>query len=228
MESKGSYVDGKKVGSWERFHPNGQLAQKGTYEDHKPVGLQEVFHENGQLKSSGHFKNNKKQGKFEEYAKSGQLEVKKNFIDGQQDGSYESYYQNGQLNTKGSFKHDALEGPFEMYTEVIVRLIPGEESIRAFLANVMKGNQRLKYEALADRLKQEISGVVESAYSSSTIDELFKDPLLYLSLEDKIQSRMKKHERQYGIDIIRVASVEFSSKEYEWLREKAGKVELFK
>lgn len=124
-------------------------------------------------------------------------------------------------------KLNTSEGiPFEMYTEVIVRLIPGEQSVRAFLANVMKKNQMLKYEALANILKQEISGVVESAYSSSTIDELFKDPLRHLSLEDEIQIIMRKYEQQFGIDIIRLASVEFSSKEYEWLREKAGKVEL--
>ena len=48
--------EGKKVGTSERYHSNGQLKTKNNYKGGKLDGVHEIYHENGYLRHKGNFK----------------------------------------------------------------------------------------------------------------------------------------------------------------------------
>ena len=49
MDFRGSYINGKREGYWERYNTNGQLMWKGNYKDYKQVGYWESYDGNGKL-----------------------------------------------------------------------------------------------------------------------------------------------------------------------------------
>jgi hypothetical protein len=112
----------------------------------------------------------------------------------------------------------------ECYTEVCFRFAP--ERGEAFLVNVLKGQQSLSYEGLADWLRQEIRHGVADLAQASAIEELVKDPARRVKIEDAIRAALAAATERAGVTLVRVASVEFTGAEYEALREKAGQVEV--
>lgn len=112
----------------------------------------------------------------------------------------------------------------ECYTEVCLRFVtPGAES---FLANVLKGQEQISYEGLADWLRQEIRLGVLDLVQASSIEELVKDPTRRVRIEDAIRQAVAVALERAGVELVRVASVEFTGPDYEALREKAGQVEV--
>ena len=116
------------------------------------------------------------------------------------------------------------ELPVECYTEVCFRFVPARGE--AFLANVLKEQDLLSYEALADWMWREVRGVVVDLVQSAGIADLVKDPQRRLRIEDALRQALAVALERAGIEMIRVASVEFTGAEYEELRAKAGQVEV--
>lgn len=112
----------------------------------------------------------------------------------------------------------------ECYTEVCFRFVPSRGE--AFLANVLKGQDSLSYEGLADWMRQEIRAAVIDAVQAASIEDLVKDPQRRLRIEDSLRRSLAVALERAGIELIRVASAEFTGPEYEALREKAGQVEV--
>ncbi len=112
----------------------------------------------------------------------------------------------------------------EGYTEVCFRFVPARGE--AFLANVLKSQDQLSYEGLADWMRQEIRSVVLDLVQSASIEELVKDPQRRLRIEDTLRQALAVALERAGVEIVRVASVEFTGAEYEELRAKAGQVEV--
>ncbi len=114
----------------------------------------------------------------------------------------------------------AVEG----YTEVCFRFVP--ERGEAFLANVLKGQGQLSYEGLADWMRQEIRGAVADLAQSATIEALVKDPQRRLRIEDSLRQALAAALERGGVEIVRVASVEFTGAQYEEIRARAAGVEV--
>ena len=112
----------------------------------------------------------------------------------------------------------------ECYTEVCLRFVPARGE--AFLANVLKSQEHLSYEGLADWMRQEIRGAVVDLVQSAGIEDLFKDPQRRLRIEDSLRQALAVALERAGVEIVRVASVEFTGADYEELRAKAGQVEV--
>jgi len=112
-----TYIDGKKNGSVESYHENGQVWDKGNYKDGKLDGPFEKYYQNGQLNQKGNYKDGKKEGFWEFYYQNGQLQYKENYKDGKLDGPFEKYYQNGQLEYKKTYKDGKQHGLVESYDE---------------------------------------------------------------------------------------------------------------
>ncbi|MFT5701141.1 MAG: hypothetical protein ACI8ZB_004030 [Desulforhopalus sp.] len=54
---EGDYsINGKMIGNWVSWHPNGVKASEGLYSDGKPVGVYRSWHKNGKLASQGQYK----------------------------------------------------------------------------------------------------------------------------------------------------------------------------
>ena len=41
--------NGKRIGYWEWYHPNGHLVYKGHFDNDEPVGYSEWYYRNGKL-----------------------------------------------------------------------------------------------------------------------------------------------------------------------------------
>lgn len=115
----------------------------------------------------------------------------------------------GELRTREELK---VEG----YTEVCFRFAPARAE--AFVANVLKGQESLSYDGLADWMRQEIRGALVDAVQASSIDELVKDPQRRLRIEDALRASLAAALERSGVELVRVASAEFTGPEYEALR----------
>ena len=81
-----TYIDGRRNGSFESYHKNGQVLGKGNYKDGNKDGPFEFYYDNGQLDKTENWKDGKQDGFWEDYYKSGQLYNTENYKDGKQEG----------------------------------------------------------------------------------------------------------------------------------------------
>ena len=116
------------------------------------------------------------------------------------------------------------ELPVECYTEVCFRFVPSRGE--AFLANVLKSQEQLSHEGLADWMRQEIRGGITDLVQASGMEELVKDPQRRLRIEDTIRQTLLLTLERAGIELVRVASVEFTGQDYEALRERSPQAEV--
>ena len=112
----------------------------------------------------------------------------------------------------------------ECYTEACFRFVPSIS--KAFLENLLKGTQHLTYEGLADWMRQEIRGAVLETTVSSTVEDLVKDPQRRLKLEDALRQKLALGLERAGVELVRLASIEFTGEAYEELRNQAAEVEV--
>ena len=56
LESRGTYIDGKREGLWEDFYEHGQLERRGNFKDGEHEGLWESFDEDGNLIKTEEYK----------------------------------------------------------------------------------------------------------------------------------------------------------------------------
>ncbi len=68
---QGSFTDGKKDGSWEWYHDNGQIETQGTYKDGEKDGSWECYYDNGQLWEKGTYKDGNRDGPWVGYLPDG-------------------------------------------------------------------------------------------------------------------------------------------------------------
>jgi len=118
----------------------------------------------------------------------------------------------------------AEEIPVEFYGEVAFHLNP--KKAEPFLANLMKEKRELRCEDLTEILLPEVRHAVDTLCIASTIEDLVKDPERRLRLEDQLTEALRTALDRYGLELVRVASAEFTGKEYERLRQAAGDLEL--
>ena len=81
-KEEGKYIDGKRMGYWKHFYPNGNLSYEGNFDDGQPNGIHKYFWENGNLKSVGNFVMGLKEGNWNRYYSDGSLLIS-------------TYYKNG-------------------------------------------------------------------------------------------------------------------------------------
>jgi hypothetical protein len=112
----------------------------------------------------------------------------------------------------------------ECYTEACFRFVPANS--RAFLENLLKGQQHLTYEGLADWMRQEIRGAVLEITVASSIENLVKDAQRRLKLEDALTQKLKLGLERAGVELVRLASVEFTGEAYEGIRNQAADLEV--
>lgn len=112
----------------------------------------------------------------------------------------------------------------EAYTEVCFHF--DQNGADRFLQNVLKGAEQLAYGALTDRLYQEMRGLVLGAAQATRIDDLVKDPGCRLAIENALRDGLATVLERCGLQLVRVASVEFTGADYESLRNQAGQLDV--
>ena len=104
-----------REGMYERFHPNGKVAERTIYLNDTINGPREFFYENGQLESVTPMVNGVLEGKYEKFRENGQRYIEQTFVNGQLEGWSLKYYPNGQLEEKVMLKNSEENGPFFEY-----------------------------------------------------------------------------------------------------------------
>ncbi len=109
------------------------------------------------------------------------------------------------------------------YGEVIIQFDP--EGAKGFIANLLKSRRELTLEEISDALEHEVRHAVESFCTTSTIEDIVKDPKRRLHLEDSLRETLERTTESWGIEVVRISAAEFSGRAYEELRSKSGEVE---
>jgi membrane protease subunit (stomatin/prohibitin family) len=118
----------------------------------------------------------------------------------------------------------ADEIPVDFYGEIAFHFAPKQAA--DFVTNLFKARTELRWEEVSDILLSEVRQAVETMCNTSSIEDLIKDPQRRLRFEDQLQETLGQALERYGMALVRVASAEFTGKEYEELRAKAGDLEL--
>lgn len=118
----------------------------------------------------------------------------------------------------------ASEIPVELYAEVTLHFRP--KDAENFLANLLKENRSLTYQAVANILAGEIRYAATNICNTSTIEDLVKDPQRRLHAEEAFRETLSLALSRFGLELVRVGAVEFGGDAYEELRAQAGEVDI--
>lgn len=116
--------------------------------------------------------------------------------------------------------------PLDFYGEAIVRFAKTKEAARAFVANVLKGERKVTLEDLAARARPLIAQAVEELCTTSTLEDLVKDPERRARLQERMEARLGEDFAAAGLELVRTSSAEFGGDAYEELEEKRGDWEI--
>jgi antitoxin component YwqK of YwqJK toxin-antitoxin module len=105
----GRFRDGKRDGSWTRWHPSGKVDAVTLWDNGKPVSF-EAWHVNGQKWEQGSFVDGFKQGMWSRWHVNGQKEVESYFEHGTLDRRYTVWHDNGQKEQQGEYKMGVRDG----------------------------------------------------------------------------------------------------------------------
>jgi len=111
----------------------------------------------------------------------------------------------------------------EFYGEIVLRF--NSSQAQSFIENRLKDGTDLSYESLSELLRGELRHAVSAMCTTSTIDDLIRDPDRRIRLQDEMTHSLKTILERSGIELIHVSSAEFCGDEYEALLAQQGKNE---
>lgn len=105
---EGPYEDDRKEGLWIKYHNDGVTPRiKGTYVNNRPQGFYQKIHPNGKLKEEGTFIRNSYRDSLKRFHENGVIEFEANYNEnGKEQGTVKYYYPNGQV----EFEYKAVDG----------------------------------------------------------------------------------------------------------------------
>lgn len=118
----------------------------------------------------------------------------------------------------------AEEIPVGLYAEATLHFQPKQAA--DFLANLMKENRTLGYEAVSGILAAEMRYAAADLCNTSTIEDLVKDPLRRTHAEDRLRETLGPALKRFGLELVRVGAADFGGDAYEELRSRAGENEI--
>jgi antitoxin component YwqK of YwqJK toxin-antitoxin module len=107
--------DQKRNGIYEKFYPNGKVAESAQFLNDSVHGEHRMYFENGQVHIIEHFDNGKLHGPFLRYREDGSKYIEQNFVHGHYEGWSTRYYPNGQVEERVMLVHSEENGPFTEY-----------------------------------------------------------------------------------------------------------------
>lgn len=86
---EGNYLNGRKVGDWIKYWPNGSLKQEAFYKNGRPNGFIITYHKNGRINEKGTWTRNHYINEFNAFYNSGCLRLYQHHY---ADSTYSEYY----------------------------------------------------------------------------------------------------------------------------------------
>lgn len=100
-----------RQGLWVEYHYTGEFSGKGMYKDGRRVGEWEFYYPNGKLEQKGKFDNKgREQGTWKWYYESGKLYREEVYINGRLNGELKDYDEDGKIILQGFYVDDRKEG----------------------------------------------------------------------------------------------------------------------
>ena len=116
--AEGIYMDGKRIGIWKEYFPNGVLKSKITYDNGRPNGYAIMYHDNGKIKEEGLWQNTRWIGDYKLYYDNGQVQQEFKFSQsGKREGQQKYYFENGQVMIEGNWIAGNESGVIKEYYE---------------------------------------------------------------------------------------------------------------
>lgn len=105
---EGPYEDDRKNGLWTKYHNDGVTPRiKGTYVNNRPQGFYQKMHPNGKVKEEGTFIRNSYRDSLKRFHENGVIEFAASYNEtGREQGKVKYYYPNGQI----EFEYTASNG----------------------------------------------------------------------------------------------------------------------
>lgn len=116
--------------------------------------------------------------------------------------------------------------PLECYAEVVFRFLGTKAAAKAFVANVMQEGRETTMEALSWRAAPLIGQAVEELCTTSTLEDLVKDPERRIRLRERMEARLTEDFAAAGLEVVRVSGAEFGGQAYEALEETRGELDM--
>ncbi len=137
-------AEGKRVGTWKKYHKNGKIRYEGQFENGTEVGVFKFYSMlsskqpviikdfsngkpgsanvkyyslSGKLRSEGIMEGKNRVGKWIYYMASGKISSEENYLAGKLDGEVRNYYPNGFLTELSQYKNGQKHGSSKIYTE---------------------------------------------------------------------------------------------------------------
>lgn len=141
---EGSYLNGKRTGSWSRYWPNGKVMSEITYHLGRPKGPYKTYFPSGRPEEQGTWDLDRNTGTFKRwhpngelaqefifdqygtrdgqqkyYHDNGQLAVAVNIVQGKEDGTLKRYYANGDLQQVAEFEGGVINQANSRYIKPV-------------------------------------------------------------------------------------------------------------
>ena len=124
---------------------------------------------------------------------------------------------------EGPSIRSAEELPVNAAAEITIRFVPSKAA--AFMQNFMKDQRRMTVKEIYNLLYQEALSAVRDLCLQSKIEDLVKDPNRDERFGEAMSRTLKEPLARCGLEVIRVAAVEFWGKDYENMRVKYGELD---
>ena len=183
---QGYFKDGRKVGKWQSFYPNGKLQHELTYVNNKPDGFAVFYYTNGKVKEEGIWRNNRWVGDYKYYYENGKLRNDWQYSEtGKRTGVQRYYYENGQLMIEGAWENGKESGKLvEYYDDGSVKMekfyadgILDAGNVATFNKGEKKGNNSPSPAPVASNTPavKEVKPAPKPAVKKSVVDSLAND-----------------------------------------------------
>ncbi len=113
--------------------------------------------------------------------------------------------------------------PVEFYGEVVFLFNPNQAE--SFIQNGLKAERKLTVDNVSEMLANEARFILSSHCQENTIEDLIKDPIRRLALEDRLIDELSQVLPSLGIELIRLGGCDFTGPDYEKLRAQSGELE---
>ncbi|MEQ9415485.1 MAG: toxin-antitoxin system YwqK family antitoxin, partial [Cyclobacteriaceae bacterium] len=112
----GLVEDGKRVGNWVAYHPNGLVKSVTSYVDGKREGLTLELSNSGQLEKRMQYHNDQLHGDYLEFRYS-TVKEERRYNNGKLEGTVKIYYDNGNIMEEGAYQNGTRHGLSKWYDQ---------------------------------------------------------------------------------------------------------------